>query len=85
MRDASGKDAQLHLTDYTIDTALEAGFQTGQDLDITYLLSKYLNVTVTTDVIAKVIPQVLTKYGSGKAVSISGKWIKAPASATFKA
>lgn len=53
------------------------------DLDITYLLQNYLNLTVTTDVIGLVVPQLLTKYGSGKAVSISGKWMKAPATAAF--
>lgn len=51
LRDASGKDAQAYLTDYTVVTALQASYQTGLDLDITYLLQTYLNLTVTTDVI----------------------------------
>lgn len=83
LRDPNGKDAQLFLTDYTIVSALYAGYLTGEDLDITYLLSNYLNVTVTTDALGTIIPAVLTKYGSGKPVGLSGKWVKAPATAAF--
>jgi hypothetical protein len=52
----------------------EAGFLTSNTLDITYLLETYLNVTVTTDNLGLVIPEILTKYGSGKAVSLSGSF-----------
>lgn len=83
LRNANGKEAQISLTDYTINSALSAGFLTQEDLDITYLLSQYLNVTVTTDVIGLVIPEVLTKYGSGQAVSLSGQWVENAADAEF--
>jgi len=53
---------------------LESGFSTQNTLDITYLLSK-LNVTVTTDNLGVVVPEILTKYGSGKAVGLKGKFI----------
>jgi len=55
----------------------DAGFTTGNTLDITYLLSK-LNVTVTTDEVGVVIPELVTKYGSGKNVTIKGKFITGP-------
>jgi hypothetical protein len=47
------------------------------------LLEKYLNLTVTTDNLGLVIPQILTKYGSGQAVSISGKFAKTWSGANF--
>lgn len=82
LRDTSGKDAQLHLSDYTVNTAVDAGFTTGLDLDITHILG-LLNVTVTTDEVAVVIPEVVTKYGAGKPVGLSGKWVTAPAAGHF--
>lgn len=56
----------------------DAGFTTGNTLDITYLLETYLNLTVSTDNIAVIIPEILTKYGSGKNVTIKGKFIIEP-------
>jgi len=72
--DLQGKELQAYFTEYTANTALDAGFLTGNTLDITKILSK-LNVTVTTDDIAVIIPEILTKYGSGKNVSLAGKFI----------
>jgi len=66
---------QSYISDYVLNTAFEAGFQTGNTLDITYLLLKFLNVTVTTDNLGIVVPEILTKYGSGKAVSLAGKFV----------
>jgi len=83
LRDPKGKDAQFFLTEYTIKTALDSSFQSGEDLDITGLLSQYLNVTVTTDEVGTVIPEILTKYGSGKPVGISAKWVSAAPAAQF--
>ena len=40
------------------------------DFDLTYILSKYLNFTLTTDEAGKFIPEILSHYGSGKNVSI---------------
>jgi len=74
VRDAAGQSAQGYFSEYTLNTLLEAGFSTQNTLDITYLLSK-LNVTVTTDNLGVVVPEILAKYGSGKAVGISGKFI----------
>jgi hypothetical protein len=56
----------------------DAGYTTGNTLDITYLLSKYLNLTISTDNIAIFIPEILKKYGSGKNVTIKGKFITEP-------
>ena len=74
VRDAAGQAGQGALSEYTLNTLMEAGFSTGNNLDITYLLSK-LNVTVTTDNMGVLVPEILAKYGSGKAVGISGKFI----------
>jgi hypothetical protein len=84
-RDPTGKDFQGYLTDYTLNTAFESGFQTGNTLDITYLLQNYLNVTVTTDVLGEIIPEFLTHYGSGKAASIAGMFTVAPTVTKFSA
>jgi len=85
LRDPAGKQLQAYITDYTINTALEAGFLTGNTLDITYLLKEYLNVTVTTDNLGAIIPQILTKYGSGKAVGLAGKFTQSKSKVTFGA
>lgn len=82
LRDGNGKDAQLHLTDYTLKTALDASFSTGYELDITEILSK-VNVTLTTDLLGQIIPEVLTKYGAGKAVGLKAKWEKAAPAVDF--
>ena len=78
IHDPKGKDGQAYLTDYTINTCLESGYTTGNTLDITYLLQEYLNITVTTDNLSVLIPEILTKYGSGKAVGLSGKFVTSP-------
>merc|ERR1712195_153063 len=62
-RTVGGESAQGFLSEYTVNTLLEAAFSTQNTLDITYLLSK-LNVTVTTDNLGVVVPEILTKYGS---------------------
>lgn len=58
----------------------KSGFDTGNTLDITYLLEKYLKIKVTTDYIATVIPEFTSVYGSGKQVQISAKYVTAPGS-----
>lgn len=40
-RDPKGKDTQVFLTDYTVNSAVGAGFLTGLDLDVTYLLDHF--------------------------------------------
>jgi len=83
VRDPKGKQFQAFVTDYAANTALEAGFLTGNTLDITYLLQTYLNLTVTTDNLGLVIPEILTKYGAGKAVGITGKFTQAKSVISF--
>jgi len=73
--DLKGKEAGAYVSDYLINTMFEAAFSTGNELDITELLSK-LNITVTTDDIEVAIPGIVAKYGSGKNVSILGKFIQ---------
>lgn len=71
------------MTDYVLNTAFESGYLTGNTLDITYLLEKYLNLTVTTDNLGVVVPEILTKYGSGKAVGLAGKFVQKAAVSKF--
>lgn len=68
---------QAYLTDYTLNTALDAGYSTGNTLDISGILA-LLNITITTDQVGLLIPQIITKYGAGKNVSVSGSFITAP-------
>lgn len=49
------------------------------------MLKEYLNVTVTTDNLGVLIPEILTKYGSGKAVGLSGMFVKSASTAKFTA
>ena len=56
LHDPKGKAAQLFATQYTVNSALESGFTTGNTLDVTYLLSHFLKVTVTTDNLGVLIP-----------------------------
>lgn len=72
--DLQGKELQTYLTDYSINTILDAGFTSGNVLNITEILSKF-GVYVHTDDIAVIIPEILTKYGPGKNVSLSAKFI----------
>jgi len=44
------------LTDFVLNTAFNAGFLTGNELNITYLIETYLNYTVTTDELGLIIP-----------------------------
>lgn len=83
VRNPAGKSLQGHLTDYTINTFLEAGFSTKNTLDVTAILKKLVNLTVTTDNLGVVIPEILTTYGSGKPVSLSGQFITKPCQAKF--
>lgn len=83
VRNPNGKTFQAYLTDYVLNTNMKACFDTKNTLDITYLLKQYLQVEITTDLIGQAIPELLTKYGSGKAVSIKGAFVKAPGVAKF--
>ena len=68
LHDPKGKAAQLFATEYTVNSLFASGFTTGNTLDVTKILSQFLNVTVTTDNLGVLIPSVLTKYGKGVAV-----------------
>lgn len=83
VHDPAGKNLQGYLTDYVLNTAFESGFLTGNTLDITYLLDHFLSVDITTDNLGILIPEVLTKYGSGKVVGIKGNFAKAESQAHF--
>lgn len=76
VRDPNGKMLQAYLSDYVLNTMFESAFLTGNTLDITYLLKTYLNTTVTTDNLGLIVPEILIKYGSGKAVSLSGSFVQ---------
>jgi hypothetical protein len=78
----AGKSLQGYLTDYVVNTMLQSGFDTGNTLDITYLLEKYLGITVITDWIGLFIPEFVSTYGTGQAVQISASFSKAPGMAS---
>jgi len=75
-----GKSFQVYLTNYVANTLLQSGYDTGNTLDITALLEKFLKVDVTTDYLAYLLPQFVNVYGSGKKVAISASFVKAPGS-----
>jgi hypothetical protein len=80
VHDPAGKTFQAYLTDYVVNSAFDASYSTGAPIDVTHLLS-LANVTVTTDDIGTVFPEVLTKYGSGKNVSIDLQFVNTTSSA----
>ena len=71
------------MTDYALNTAFNSRYLTGNELNITYLIETYLNYTVTSDELGLIIPEVINVYGSGKAVEIAGKFVKAPSVSKF--
>jgi hypothetical protein len=68
-RDDAGKDLQLFLTDYTVNTFLFAQYQANEQVDLTSYLSQ-MGVTITTDHIGAAIPELVTKYGKGVPVEL---------------
>jgi len=83
--DSQGKAFQFFLTDYVLNTSFESGFLTGNTLDLSALLHKYTGKDITTDYIGLVIPEILSKYGAGKPVSISGAYYQKESVAQFAA
>lgn len=81
LRNPNGKSAQVYISEYTANTLLKSGFDTGNTLDINTLLYKYLKVVVTTDFMAQFVPQFTEIYGTGKAVQFSAKFANAPGTA----
>lgn len=69
LRSATGKDLQLYGADYVLNSLAVAAWQTKNTLNITELLSK-VNVTVTTKVFEKLLPEMVKKYGEDKEVEI---------------
>lgn len=60
----------MYVTEYLLNTAFEAAFGISQYLDITALVEKYGNYTLTTDNFEFAIPELLAKYGQGKRVDM---------------
>lgn len=79
----AGKGFQGYLTQYTVNTFAEAGFKTGDVLDVSEILLKLGVPQVTTDMLEIAIPEVVAQYGSGRNVSFSGKFITTPSKAKF--
>jgi len=70
-QEAGGRALQFHLTEWTLNTALEANFDGRLPQNITYLLKEVFNFTLNTTFMGTVIPQLVTKYGEGKTVELS--------------
>jgi len=75
VRNADGRSLQLHLTEWTVNTALEAGYLTDNTLDVTKILHQLLGLNVTTSDLGTVIPQLVTKYGANKTINLAGTLI----------
>jgi len=75
VRNADGRSLQGHLTEWTVNTALEAGFSTDNTLDVTAILHQLLGLNVTTTDLGTVVPQLVTKYGANKTINLSGRLI----------
>jgi hypothetical protein len=82
LRNPNGKSFQAYLTDYVLNTNFKAAYDTKNVLNITELLSK-AGLKITTDEVGKAIPAILTKYGSGKEVTIKGAYVTAPSTVQF--
>lgn len=70
LRNPDWKTLQAYLTDDTVNSFFMAAKASGKPVDISGAAAK-LNYTITTDQVAVVVPLILTKYGSGKAVSVA--------------
>jgi len=68
-RDDAGKDFQLFLTDYTVNSLLHARYLAKEQVDLTSYLS-LLGVNITTSELGAAIPQLVTKYGANVPVEV---------------
>lgn len=82
-RNPGGKSLQAYLTDYVINTYFIASDDTGTYFNVTTLLQKFFNITVTSDDLGLVIPEILTKYGAGKPVDITAAFLGKQGVASF--
>jgi len=85
LRDASGKDLQLYITEYFINTLFASAYNTGNNLDLTALLEQYFNVTVDASALAFVLPEFKDVYAEGTTIEIAGKLINEAGIAHFTA
>lgn len=85
LRDASGKDLQLYITEYFINTLFASAYNTGNTLDLTALLNQYFNVTVDASALAFVLPEFKDVYAEGTTIEIAGTLINEAGIAHFTA
>jgi len=83
VRNPAGRSLQGHLTEYTVNTALEAAFSSDNELDVSYILYQLLHINITTTNLGTVLPQLITKYGDNVTISMRGKCITKPSFAHF--
>lgn len=72
---AGGRSLQGHLTQYVVNTALEAAYTSDNELNVSTLLYQLLKVNITTTSFKDVLPQMITKYGENVTMDLSGKLI----------
>jgi len=75
VRNPKGRTLQGHLTEWTVNTALEAGFRSQETLNVTEIIYQLANYTVNTTTIGVPIPEIITKYGAGQPIQLVGKLI----------
>lgn len=76
IRNPSGRSLQTHLSEFPINTALEAAYSTSNSIDFSGLLHQVLNITLNTTTFKDVLPQIVSKYGDGKPVTLVGEFQK---------
>lgn len=78
VRNPKGRTLQGHLTEWSVNTALEAGFRSQNYLNVTEIIHQVANYTVNTTTIGVPIPEIVTKYGDGKPIALAGILINQP-------
>jgi len=84
VRNPAGRALQFHLTEWTINTALEANYDGKLPQNITYILEKLFNFNLNTTFFGTVIPQLIEKYGENKTVELSAILIDKPSYVVMK-
>lgn len=74
---------EVYFTDYVLNTMFEAGFLTGNTVDVTHILKQYLNITITTGELGLAIPQFIDKYGKDAAVGIAVAFSDKPSTSSI--
>lgn len=76
VRNSAGRSLQGHLSEWTVNTALEAAYSTSNTIDFSGLLRDVLGIQLNTTTFAIVLPEIVSKYGADKNVTLTGEFQK---------